>query len=110
MKKELITLLSIGDIIIDREKPETIFQHVAGVLRSADITFANCDQMYSDKGYLILGHGTNSEPRNIPALLYAGLDVVSLANNHAFDWGKEALLDTMARLKEAGLPYVGAGK
>jgi poly-gamma-glutamate synthesis protein (capsule biosynthesis protein) len=110
MKKEPITLLGVGDIIIDREKPETIFQHVAGVLRSADITFANCDQMYSGKGYLIQGHGTNSEPGNIPALLYAGLDVISLANNHAYDWGKEALLDTMARLKDAGLPYVGAGK
>ena len=48
--------------------------------------------------------------KNIPALLYAGLDVVSLANNHAYDWGKEALLDTMDRLKEVGLPFVGVGK
>jgi poly-gamma-glutamate capsule biosynthesis protein CapA/YwtB (metallophosphatase superfamily) len=110
MKKEPITLIGVGDIIIDRKKPDTIFQHVAEVLRAADITFANCDQVYSDKADLVHGHGTPSESRNIPALLYAGLDVISLANNHAFDWGKEALLDTFVRLKEAGLPYVGAGK
>jgi hypothetical protein len=110
MKKEAITLLGLGDIIIDREKPETIFQHVVDVLRSADITYASCDQAYSDKGYLVREHGTNSESRNIPALLYAGLDVVSLANNHSLDWGEEALLDTMSRLKEAGLPYLGVGR
>jgi poly-gamma-glutamate capsule biosynthesis protein CapA/YwtB (metallophosphatase superfamily) len=110
MEKGPITLLGVGDIIIDREKPETIFKYVGDVLRSGDIAFANCDQVYSDKGYLIHGHGTHSDPRNIPALHYAGLDVVSLANNHMFDRGAEALLDTMERLKVAGLPYVGAGK
>jgi hypothetical protein len=110
VKKEAITLLGLGDIIVDREKPKTMFQHVAEVLRSADITFANCDQIYSDKGYLIHGFGSNSDPKNIPALLYAGLDVISLANNHAYDWGKEALIDTMFRLKEVGLPFVGVGR
>ena len=110
MTKEKITLLGVGDILIDREQPETIFQHVVEVLRSGDITFANCEQTYSDKGYLIRGHGTNSESRNLPALLYAGFDILSLANNHTLDWGAEALLDTMARFQEAGLPYVGVGK
>jgi hypothetical protein len=110
MKKGATTLLGVGDVIIDREEPDTIFRHVADVLRSADIAFANCDQVYSDKGYLIRGHGTNSDPKNIPALISAGFDVVSLANNHSLDWGAEALLDTMARLKDAGLPYVGTGR
>jgi poly-gamma-glutamate capsule biosynthesis protein CapA/YwtB (metallophosphatase superfamily) len=109
-KKETVTLLGLGDIIIDREKPETIFQYVADTLRSADITAANCDQTYSDKGSLIHGHGTNSEPRNIAALQYAGFDVVSLANNHVLDRGSEALLDTIVRLKASGIPCLGAGK
>ena len=110
MEKELITLLVAGDILIDREQPETIFRHVADMLRSGDITFANCEQMYSDKGYPNMIHASYSDPRNIPALLYAGIDLVSLANNHTLDWGTEGLLDTMSRLKEAGLPYVGVGK
>lgn len=110
MKKEKITLLGVGDIVIDREKPETIFQHTAPTLREADIAYGNCDQTYSDLGYLIRGHGTNSESKNFPALLYAGFDVISLANNHTLDWGEENLLDTLDRFQKAGLPYIGAGK
>lgn len=110
MKKELLTFLGTGDILIDREQPETIFQYVADILRSGDITFANCEQMYSDKGCPNIIHASYSSPRNIPALLNTGFDAVSLANNHTLDWGIEGLLDTMSRLKEAGLPYVGVGK
>jgi hypothetical protein len=110
MKKEPITLIGVGDVIIDREQPETIFRHVAEVIRSADIAYANCDQVYSDKGQPNPAQVTGSDPRNIPVLLSAGFDVVSLANNHAYDWGQEALLDTLIRLQEAGLPYVGVGK
>jgi len=38
-----------------------------------------------------------------------GTDLVALANNHVFDYGEEALLDTTARLQDAGIPYVGGG-
>ena len=110
MEKEAITFLGVGDVLIDREQPETIFKYVADVLRSGDITFANCEQMYSDKGYPNMIHASFSDPRNIPALFYAGIDLVSLANNHTLDWGTEGLLDTMSRLKDAGMPYVGVGK
>ena len=99
----------MGDILITREQPETTFKHVAEVLRSAEITYANCEQALSDKGSPNPKQAAYSNPRNIPALLSAGIDVISLANNHVQDWGKEALLDTMARLNEAGLPYVGVG-
>jgi len=110
MKKETIIVLGTGDLLIDREKPETIFRHVADVLRSADITFANSEQTFAEGGYLVRGHGTNSESRNLPAVVSAGFDVISLANNHTLDWGTETLLETMKKMKEAGLPYVGAGK
>ena len=108
-KKEAITLLGTGDLLIDREKPETIFRHVTKVLRAADITFGNSEQTYAEGGYLIRGHGTNSESRNLPAVVSAGYKVISLANNHTLDWGVEVLLETMKKMKNAGLPYVGAG-
>ena len=38
-----------------------------------------------------------------------GVDIVSLANNHAYDYGERSLIDTMATLKQAGIHYVGAG-
>ncbi|WP_394233751.1 CapA family protein [Niallia oryzisoli] len=110
MSKKPITVLGVGDVIIDREEPETIFQHVAEVMRSGDITFANCDQTYSDIGYAIRGSATYSASRNIPALLYGGFDVLSLANNHTVDWGRENLIDTMEKLDEVNLPYCGVGR
>jgi poly-gamma-glutamate capsule biosynthesis protein CapA/YwtB (metallophosphatase superfamily) len=110
MKKEPITLMGVGDITIDRDQPEMIFQNVAETLRSADIAYGNTDQTYSDLGYPVLGHGPNSESKNFKALPYAGFDVISLANNHTLDWGEENLLDTLKRFKEGGMPYAGAGK
>ena len=110
MKKEAMTLVGVGDVLIDREDPDSIFRYVADVLRSGDITYANCEQMYSDKGARVKKLSTYSHPRNIAALQNAGIDVISLANNHTLDHGPEALLDTMERLKTAGLPYIGVGK
>jgi poly-gamma-glutamate synthesis protein (capsule biosynthesis protein) len=110
MKKAAITLLGTGDLLIDRAEPETIFRHVAGVLRAADIAFANAEQTYAEGGHLIRGHGSNSESRNLPAVISAGFDVISLANNHTLDWGKEVLLETLSKMEKAGLPYVGAGR
>ena len=109
MSKDTVTFLGVGDLLIDREKPETIFRHVTGALCAADISFANSEQTYSEGGYLIRGHGTNSEARNLPAVKSAGFDVVSLSNNHTLDWGPEVLADTLAQMREAALPYVGAG-
>ena len=39
-----------------------------------------------------------------------GTDLVSLANNHVYDYGPEAMIDTMDLLDEAGIPYVGGGR
>ena len=110
MKEEPVTFLGVGDILIDREKPESIFQYVAEYLRTGDITFANAEQGYCNMVCPNPLHASYSDPRNLPALLYAGIDVLSMANNHTLDWGTEGLLDSMARLKEAGIPYVGVGK
>jgi hypothetical protein len=73
VKKEKMTLIALGDIILHGDEPETMFDHVIDVLRSGDIVFANCDQTYSDKGYNAnLGFADTSGPRNIPALNHAG--------------------------------------
>jgi poly-gamma-glutamate capsule biosynthesis protein CapA/YwtB (metallophosphatase superfamily) len=110
LAKEKVRLIAIGDVILNRVEPERIFDHVIDVLREADIRFANCDQMYSDKRDPALSTHTWSDPRNIPALTYAGLDVISLANNHTLDWGKASVGDTVNRLRAAGIQPVGAGE
>ena len=39
-----------------------------------------------------------------------GTDIVSLANNHVYDYGPDALYDTADLLEKAGIPYVGGGR
>lgn len=48
-------------------------------------------------------------PRAVELLAHLGVDCVTLANNHALDYGEEALLDTFDHLRAAGIAWVGAG-
>jgi poly-gamma-glutamate synthesis protein (capsule biosynthesis protein) len=48
-------------------------------------------------------------PRAVEALTHLGVHCVTLANNHALDFGPDALLDTLAHLDAPGIRYVGAG-
>src|SRR5436309_4512951 len=48
-------------------------------------------------------------PAATEVLMRLGVDCVTLANNHALDYGAEALLDTLAHLDAAGIGHVGAG-
>ena len=51
MNKEKITLIAAGDLMLHGDATKNIFHYVRDVLRSGDITFANCEQTYSDKGH-----------------------------------------------------------
>jgi poly-gamma-glutamate synthesis protein (capsule biosynthesis protein) len=86
------------------------FQKIADTLAAVDLTFANLECPVSDTGrnrhHL---YSFRADPKAIDGLKLAGFDVVSVANNHMYDWGPEALLDTVRRLKEAGIKPVGAG-
>lgn len=49
-------------------------------------------------------------PGNVDVLGAAGLDVCVLANNHALDWGRKGLLETLETLQGAGIAVAGAGR
>jgi poly-gamma-glutamate synthesis protein (capsule biosynthesis protein) len=113
------TLLFVGDIMLSRgvgrrmvaENDFTYpFQLIRETLAAADLTFANLECPVSDKGKE-KGHlySFRADPKVIEGLSGAGIDVVSVANNHMYDWGPDALLDTVRRLREAGIRPVGAG-
>ncbi len=87
---------------------ETIFSH----MQDADICFVNNEFPYSTRGSATPGkdYTYRADPANVQLLLDLGVDMVSLANNHAYDYGPDALLDTLDTLNEAGITYVGAGK
>lgn len=120
-KENTITLFFVGDIMLDRGVEYQIkkegkgnwkfpFLKIAGDLEKADIIFGNLESPISDKGQKIGSkYSFRADPGAVEGLKYAGFDILSLANNHALDYGREALEQTMGILKEQGIKYVGAG-
>lgn len=101
------TLAAAGDIM---------FSHPLGDnpawdwLRDADLAFANLEVPLSRRGHPAdKPIAFRSDPGLAAQLARIGLDVVSFANNHALDYGIDALQDTLAAVEEAGVAVVGAG-
>jgi len=51
-----------------------------------------------------------ADPKSIEGLTFANFSILSVANNHAFDYGRLALEDTFSRLEQAGIDYIGGGQ
>jgi poly-gamma-glutamate synthesis protein (capsule biosynthesis protein) len=77
-----------------------------------DIACANLESPVSSRGRKFLpvkGIYFRADPGVVRGIAESGLDFLSLANNHALDWGPDALSDTMGALKAAGILHAGAG-
>lgn len=81
-------------------------------LNNADILMINNEFPFSDRGEPMEDKQFTfrCSPSYVTALKEMGVDLVSLANNHTLDYGKEALSDTFVTLDEAGIRYGGAGE
>lgn len=114
-----ITLAFVGDIMLDRGVRSSvyknfngdyseIFSKVQNRLSVYDFLFGNLEGPVSDKGT----DGGNiysfrMEPKIVSVLKQAGFDVVSVANNHIFNWGQEAFDDTLQLLLKGGIKPAG---
>ncbi len=106
-----VRVAAVGDIMVKRAEPESMFEPAAPVLQAADITFGNCESAYSTRGSrnpAVMGE-VCAHPSNIKGLAYAGFNVMSLANNHFLDAGYDALFDTINGLRDCGIGTCGAG-
>ena len=81
-------------------------------MQAADIMCLNNEFTYSTGGAPLPGkaYTFRAMPERVEVLRQLGVDAVTLANNHVYDYGKEALLDTLTVLEEAEIPYFGAGR
>ena len=96
---------------LDFDSPEDLarypLERIAPVLRSADIAFANLETPLSDRAR---HNGAFRTPTAFAdGLRWAGIDVVSTANNHALDAEGDGLADTKEALWRAGVGAVGTG-
>ncbi len=81
-------------------------------MRLADIMMVNNEFSFSNRGTKTPDKSYNfrAKPERVQILKEMGVDIVSLANNHALDYGPEALEDTFQTLEEAKIDYIGAGE
>ena len=106
------TLLAGGDVLMDRSEAAGIdpFAGIEPALGSADIAVVNVEMVISERGepadkqYVFRAPPTAAE-----RIAAAGVDVANLANNHAMDYGPDALLDTVDLLEANGVIALGAG-
>ncbi|GEM_PF-876498 len=117
--ENLATIVAAGDIIFSPRLLELypgdslkrIFDGIRPLVSSADFAFANLEGCVSERGKQRDKEFTfRAPPAVVQIISAAGFDGVNLANNHAGDYGKDALLDTIAYAKKAGLVALGAGK
>ena len=117
---DFVNLTFLGDIMLDRGVKNSVNKNFAGdysklfenldLAKNSDIVFANLEGPASDKGKDVGSiYSFRMNPSIIPALKGAGINIVSMANNHAGDWGMAAFTDTLKRLKENEVLYTGGG-
>lgn len=119
------TICFAGDINLDEnwyttqflnQQPGGIYdcisQELVEVMQAADIMCLNNEFTYSTGGTPLpkKAYTFRADPERVEVLGQLGVDAVTLANNHVYDYGEEALLDTFTVLEEAGVPYFGAGR
>jgi poly-gamma-glutamate capsule biosynthesis protein CapA/YwtB (metallophosphatase superfamily) len=118
----VVTLALAGDTMLGRgvaeklsaEPPTSLFsEEVVDAARSADLFVLNLECCISERGEPWPAPGKpfffRAPPAGVEALAHLGVDCVTLANNHALDYGYDALLDTFRYLDSAGIEWVGAG-
>ena len=90
--------------------PVTTFGPIASVLGSADFTAVNLETAVASRGrpQPKTYHFTTT-PGAFTALRDAGVDLVTVANNHILDYGQIGLANTLAAARAAHFPFVGAG-
>ncbi len=104
-------VLAAGDIAPDRPDPDTCFDATRGLLRGADLAFAQLETSFARTGVRLpqARHAVLTPPSAASAVGRAGFDVVSCAGNHCLDWGPDALAETISNLETSGVSVVGAG-
>lgn len=117
---EPVTMVFAGDVLLDsRTAPNYDAAGAAGLLdetmlqllTQADLTVVNQEFPFSTRGTPAEDkqYTFRVDPSYCAALQDMGVDLVTLANNHSLDYGKEALEDTFQTLDAAGIRYAGAG-
>jgi poly-gamma-glutamate capsule biosynthesis protein CapA/YwtB (metallophosphatase superfamily) len=122
-KNDTVTVIGVGDIMMGSNYPESVLpqqngyflmKEVEDILKNADVTFGNLEGTLLDSGGTVktcrdpkVCYAFRSPVSHVQNLVNAGFDVMSIANNHAGDFGDAGRRSTMKTLGEAGIQYTG---
>jgi poly-gamma-glutamate synthesis protein (capsule biosynthesis protein) len=113
-----VTISFVGDVMLAsrvgalaaERGTEWVLAGVSKTLRGDDLTIANLECAVATCGARAAKKYTfRANPALLPGLRRAGIEAVSLANNHALDYGRAALVATFKHLHDADLAFAGAG-
>lgn len=120
--KQMVNIAGIGDILIhdtvffdaatdDGFDFKPMLAPVKDILVKPDILLANQETILGGLELGLSGYPTFNSPQEVgEALMDAGVDIVSNANNHTLDKGEKGIQTSLSYLSEVGLPYVGSFK
>lgn len=123
-KEEAAHLLFAGDVCLEeddfvldhydevKELNQCILPEVLKRTNEADVFLLNHEYCISDRGEPLEGkyYTFRADPKRMKLIEEMGTDIVSLANNHVYDYGPDAFADTVDLLDQAKIPYVGGGR
>jgi len=117
-KAQTVHLVAVGDVMMARGVEAECHKHgwdypfgnLSPILLSADIAFGNLECPVSLRGTRMSRIiNLRADPACLPALKRAGFTMLSVANNHAMDFGLTAFSDTLAGLRRQSIIPVGGG-
>ena len=123
-KKDTITVIGVGDIMMGSNYPTAerlppnngldLMKDVESILSSADITMGNLEGVLLNEGGTAktcrdpkVCYVFRSPQQYVQNLVNAGFDLISLANNHAGDFGEIGRKSSINTLEEAGIAHAG---
>ena len=106
-----LELAYIGDLILQAPNAIGYFDYCRDALAGADVRVAQVEWPHTERGQVSAVYipAPGSPPENLEALREVGVDVATLASNHAFDQGPFGVLDTLSGLRALGILTAGTG-
>jgi hypothetical protein len=115
----IVWICAAGDLMLDRgsgnilidEGTEGILGKTADYFKKSDLNLVNLEGAVSSRGAKVAkSYNFRFDPRVVPPLKDGNINAVLLANNHIFDYGEIAFLDTLEHLEKSKIAILGAGR
>lgn len=108
---QAISVLLLGDVILDVEGPAHWLSGIRPALEQGDVVIGHLEVPHTLRGKELEGDvpAPGADPTHLAAAADAGIDAFSLAGNHMSDCGPEGIADTIDELDRLGIAHSGAG-